>query len=236
MRARVLLPLLLVGWLAGVTAVLAQPQIPSTFFGTASVDGAAPPGDTDIRAFVDALDCTQLGPGPRYAIEDGLGTYVVNVMHESQKVGCGRDGKTVTFTIAGRTADQTAVWKPGPQEVNLNVGSGTPIPLPSRTPTPTARPGATQTNGTPSDDPGSGTPPRPTGTPPTDDITLTPQPRGSTTAAVRETPGAPSSVGGSDGEGGSAWPIFVVVGGIVALAGGGAGLVLSRRLHRPGTK
>ncbi len=239
---RAILLVLLAVFAHGASSVAAQPQIPSTFFGTASIDGAAPPADTDLRAFVDGQDCTQIGPGLRYAIEDGIGTYVLNVMHESQKAGCGREGKTVTFTIAGRTAEQTAAWKPGPQEVNLNVGSGTPIPLPSRTPTPTARPGASQTNSPPSDDPGTGTPPRPTGTPPTDDITLTPVARGSESPPGNgRTPGdassAASAAGGSGtpggGEGGSAWPILLVAGGLVALAGGGAGLALSRRLHKP---
>ncbi len=41
----------------------AQPALPSTFYGTASIDGRAPDAKAEVRGFVDGRDCTQGEPG-----------------------------------------------------------------------------------------------------------------------------------------------------------------------------
>ena len=211
----------------------AQPQIPSTFFGTASIDGKVPPADTDVRALIDGLDCTQDGPARRFVLDAGVGLYVVTVVHESQKPGCGRDGRTVTFTVGGRPAAQSAKWVAGPQQLDLNAGSGSAVPLPPATATPTGRvslvtPSAGNTQ------PG-GSPVSRTGTPPVDPITLTPssgvRPIDSATGAidVAVTPGPPSAgdkAGANDG--GILAPIVLGL-AVLAMAGAAAGFVLSRR-------
>ena len=71
-----------------LSPAVAQPQIPATFYGTASIDGRVPPPTADIRAVIDGIDCTQLGPSARFVVDGGVGKYVVSVIHESQREGC----------------------------------------------------------------------------------------------------------------------------------------------------
>ncbi len=216
-------------WLALVPAVAAlglslstgvasaQPQVPATFFGSATVDGKPPDDGTEVRGFVDGQDCTQVGPGYRGTIKDaGVGAYVINVVHESQKAGCGIEGKTVTFTIGGRTAVQTATWQLGPQRVDLTVGAGTPVPLPTSTPVPTA--GPTEAAATATEI--AKATPLSTGPPPTDDVTLP-----LSSGAVRR----PQAQASSDSGGVSVLLVVLVV--VIVLAAGGAvaGVILSRR-------
>src|SRR5512144_3014911 len=151
---------------AGSANAAAQPQLPSSFFGTASIDGKPPPNGTQVRGLIDGVDCTQ-GDAAGTALDGGVAEYVIHVMHESQKPGCGNDTKTVTFTIGGRPAAQTAKWKVGPQELNLNAGSGAPVALPTATATvPGVPPGAATTAAGAS----ATRPAPPGGTPPTDDV------------------------------------------------------------------
>lgn len=205
----------------------AQPQIPSSFFGSVTIDGKAAPDGTEIRALIGGVDCSQSPPGERTAVREGEATaYVIHVVHESQRPGCGRDGTVITFTIAGHLALQQGTWKPGPQELDLSTGAGEVVPLPTLTPT---VPGSTPDAPLATD---TGTPPtrsRPTGTPPTDDVqlpgTLTPP------AGVSGTREAPAFGSGNDG-GSSAWGLLVVALGVIAAGGAVAGVVLARR-RRP---
>lgn len=201
---------------------LAQPQIPGTFFGSVTVDGAPAADGVEVRAIVNGQDCSQAAPGTRPVIRDGAtAAYVINVVHESQRAGCARDGSIVTFTIGGRNAVQSAPWKPGPNQLDISVGAAPPIPLPSPTGTIGALV-ATQTAEAPP--PTSATLVRPSGTPPTDDVTFnrTPLPPGSTPTAaagkaVKEDGGSPVLL----------VAIVILVG--LAAAGAGAGFALSRR-------
>ncbi|MEO9256207.1 MAG: hypothetical protein ABI305_11730, partial [Tepidiformaceae bacterium] len=130
----------------GVAAAAAQPSIPATFYGSASIDGQSVPDGTEVRGFVDGKDCTQPAPGGnRGTVRDGdASAYVITVVHDSQIEGCGKDGKTITFKVGDRDAAQTAPWKVGPLHLDLNAGSGQPIALP----TPSAQaPDAGQTLG-----------------------------------------------------------------------------------------
>lgn len=200
-----------------VLPALAQPQIPSSFYGSVTVDGQSAPDDVEVRAFIDGIDCTQAPPGESLAAREGEASiYVLHVVHESQRPGCGRDGRTVTFTIAGQPASQQAVWRPGPQQVDLSVGAGPLVPLPTATATPvtgTIQPTALLSSTALA---------RPTGTPPTDDIQLP----GTVTPAPNATsPAAPPG----DGEVGSTGWLFVAALGIIAAAGIAGGVFLARR-------
>lgn len=230
-RMRVRLVFLLAA-LAGATAfarpVAAQPQIPATFFGSASLDGTPPAAGSEVRGYVDGLDCTQ--PGALGTIVDGgVGAYVIEVMHESQKPGCGKPGKSVTFTVAGRAAGQRAAWQAGPNRLDLNAGSGAPVPLPTPAATATPAvaanltPGATATTASI----GAVTPlPRPSVLP-TDDVTLPLTPRPPGFGSVSRSP----AEGGDSGF--PAWAAVVLAFGGVAAAGGAAGYWLSRRQRPP---
>ncbi|MCC6382575.1 MAG: hypothetical protein IT304_08690 [Dehalococcoidia bacterium] len=217
---------------AGVATVVqpagAQPQIPATYFGSASLDGAPPPEGSAVRGYVDGLDCTQ--PGALGTVVDGgVGAYVIEVMHESQKPGCGKPGKTATFTVAGRLAGQQAAWQAGPNRLDLNAGRGAPVPLP--TPAATAAPavGATTTSlgGTATAAVGAVTPlPRPSVLP-TDDVRLPLTPRPPGFGSVSRAPAA------DQGGDFPAWAVVVLAFGGVALGGGVSGYWLSRRRRPP---
>jgi hypothetical protein len=204
----------------------AQPSVPATFFGSVTINGEAAPTGTEVRGFIDGLDCTQSAPGERPAIREGQATaYVIAVVHDSQRPGCGRPGVTVTFTIAGEPASQRATWQPGPFQVDLSIGPGAIVPLPTATPT-VEGPPATSTN-LPSE-------PSPLpGTPPTDDVTLpgTPFPGNTPPGGDGLVSGAGAEPGNSNGSG-SLLPLLVAAVVLLAVLGGGAGYALSRR--RPG--
>lgn len=215
-----------------LTAAYAQPSIPSSFYGSVTVDGQAAPDGTEVRALIDGVDCTQAAPGERPAIRQGSATaYVVHVVHESQRPGCGREGTAVSFTIGGRPAVQQGLWTAGPQQLDLSTGAGPVVPLSTSTPTtPDAAPST----------PGAGTVStptaltRPTGTPPTDDVQL---PGAASPAAGTSTPvlsDGPDEPGASDG--GPAWVVLAAVAGVVVAGGAVGGLVLARRRSPPRTE
>ncbi len=198
--------------------MFAQPGIPATFYGSASVDGQPVPDGTPVRGFINGKDCTQPPPPERPGTmrDGGVSAYVIDVMHESQEPGCAAEGRTVTFTIGGRPANETAMWKAGDQHLDLNAGSGQPLPLPTAT---TATAGPTQAAATATEQ--AKFTPRAAGTLPTDDVSLgsTPHLPGSTAAeAPRGDSGGPSALS-----------ILLVLVLILGVAGAGAGIALSRR-------
>jgi hypothetical protein len=209
---RILLPLAAALLAAGTAAAAAQPQIPATVYGSVTIDGQPAPTGTEVRAFIGSTDCTQAAPGERLAFREGQATaYVVTVLHESQRPGCGRTGAVITFTVDGRPALQSVAWEPGPIRLDLSLGSPTVIPLPTATPT---LPGAASPTARPA----------PTGPPPTDDValpgTLVPSP-----PDVRAA-GDPRS----GGSGAPLWPWLA--GGLIVLAAGAAAAVVALRRRR----
>lgn len=207
--------------ITGAHSALAQPQLPSAVYGSASIDGMAVPDGTQVRGYIDGHDCTQTSGLTGTVTDGGVSAYVINVMHETQRAGCGKEGKTITFTIDGRPAPLSAAWKIGIQRLDLNIGQGQPIALPTLTPVtagsttiaPTPAAGASPS---PAAQP---TGPPPTGPPPTDDVHFgnTPKPPGSQPGSTSEHSGAP--VAG----------IGLVALALIAVAGGVAGYLLSRR-------
>src|SRR5579884_3964565 len=94
----------LVGLLPG-TQTSAQPLPPNRFFGRATVSGR-PAGGATINALVGGTTCGS-------ATADGSGNYRLDVLSSGERPGCGTDGATVTFTVAGQRASQTGTWKQG---------------------------------------------------------------------------------------------------------------------------
>lgn len=200
-----------------IGSALAQPQLPSTVYGSASIDGKPVPDGTQVRGYIDGNDCTQPSGLTGTVTDGGASGYVINVMHETQRPGCGKDGKTITFTIDGRPVSQSVEWKIGIQRIDLNIGRGQPIALPTQTPvTATSSTAVPTAAGTASA--------RPTGPLPTDDVQFgkTPKPPGSTGPTDPEDSGAPVAA------------ILLVGLAIIAAGGGVAGYFLSRRTrHEP---
>lgn len=233
MRPWIVLAALVPVFALPVAGARAQPSVPSSFYGSVTIDGQAAPDGTEVRALIDGVDCTQAAPGERPAIRQGSATaYVVHVVHESQRPGCGREGKTVSFTIAGRPALQRGAWKAGPQQLDLSTGSPEIVPLPTFTPT---SPGGAASPATG----GASTPAplvRPTGTPPTDDVRL-PGTASSPAATATGLPGdGPGEAGPSDD--GSAWVAIAAAAGALVAAGAVGGVVIARRRRpvRPGDR
>lgn len=199
----------------------AQPGFPATYFGSVAIDGEPVPDGTDVRGFIDGIDCTQLGANYRTTItEDGVSQYAIEVVHESQREGCGDEGRTVTFVIGDVTARETAEWRPGATMLDLNGGSDTEPTLAPTTPTSTLEPTAAAATAT---EAAQFTPIA--GTPPTGEVTLpvsTTEPGDSTL-----TPAPPSS-GDDDQSGGGLLILGVVLVGLLILGVAG-GTALGRR-------
>jgi hypothetical protein len=83
----------------------AQPLPPNRFFGRATASGQ-PAGGAAIAAQVGGTTCGS-------ATADGSGNYRLDVLSSGERPGCGTDGATVTFTVAGQRAAQTGTWKQG---------------------------------------------------------------------------------------------------------------------------
>ncbi len=213
-----------VAWaLAPGRPAVAQPQVPATFYGTAAIDGKPVPDGTEVRGYVGGLDCTQLGPNYRGTItEGGVSVYLVNIVHDSQKAGCGTAGKTVTFTVGGRPAGQTAEWKQGPRQVNLNAGSGQAPDLPTATPTRALAPSEVAATAT---EQARYTPIPATSLPTDESLAVTPT-RGAGGGVTGQGGGA---AGGDEAGGLAVGYVLLVVMGAIALTGVAIGLALSRR-------
>lgn len=206
-------------WLAGGGPAFAQPQVPASFYGTASIDGHALPDGTEIAAIIDGKDCTQPG-GNGTIVEGSASVYVINVMHESQAPGCGAEGKSIAFRVGTRDAAQTATWHTGLQRLDLNAGSGNPVPLPPEANSTVSEAGKQAT----ATEQAKFTPR--TGSPPTDDVSLT------TTPSPKGTVGSVPAKGNDDR---AVSPILAILVVLVVLIGVGAagGVGLSRRGRPP---
>jgi hypothetical protein len=100
----------------------------------------APCPTTAVRAYVDGRECGYYKANG-WLVVSYFGPLVV--LPESFQSPCGREGSTVTFTMDGYAANETAVWSPGFHFINL--GSYAPpageVQLPTPTPPfPTASP------------------------------------------------------------------------------------------------
>ena len=133
-----LLAFVALGPLGAVGNVRAQgpPQIPATYYGTLTIDGAPAPEGAFVRAYIDGRDCTQTD-AKGAVIEEGVARYVITVVHHTQVAGCGLEGAAVLFEVDGVEASPSVKWVAGPQEVNLSAGASV-SPESATTPTPIA--------------------------------------------------------------------------------------------------
>jgi hypothetical protein len=81
------------------------------FIGLAFIN-AAPADFPKVRAFIDGADCT--GPPGILPTDLDAATYQVSVLTAELKQDCGEDGDTVTFTINGLLANETALFQTVP--------------------------------------------------------------------------------------------------------------------------
>jgi hypothetical protein len=118
------------------------PTPPNRFYGTATLAGQPAPSGAPVVALIRGQNC-----GTGTVISAGtISTYTVDVASDFTVRGCGRDGDTVTFTIAGAPATQTGTFQTGAfTQLNLTAQPATPTPTPVRTPTPAPTPVRTPT-------------------------------------------------------------------------------------------
>ncbi len=117
-KLRAVVLLAVVALLLFPAAAFAQnpPELPCRFYGTVALDGADVADGTVIKAIVSGTEFTTTTPAAGY----GPSSYAVLI---EQPDGATYDGASVTFTIGGQAADQTATWISG-GNVNTDVSSG----------------------------------------------------------------------------------------------------------------
>lgn len=108
------------------SAQAVPPSPPATFYGTVT---GIPAGSKVIAVVVSGSTTVACGEGT-VGTEGSQTVYVVDVIHESQRTGCGAPGRTVRFyvpgsppTAPGRLAAETGTWNMGPVERNLTIGT-----------------------------------------------------------------------------------------------------------------
>ncbi|MEX0782744.1 MAG: hypothetical protein WD557_08845 [Dehalococcoidia bacterium] len=103
------------------------PPPPSTYYGT--VTGGAVAGQ-GVIAIVQSGTASQTCGDGKVLQDGGSMVYVVDVVQDAQKDGCGESGRSIRFYFTpngsnpGRLATETAQWgAPGaPKEQNLTLG------------------------------------------------------------------------------------------------------------------
>jgi hypothetical protein len=110
-----------------VTSVSAQPPTPpNRFFGNVTLDGTPAPAGANVTATIGGNICGQ-------TTVKADSTYVLDVLSSNQTPGCGTDGASVSFTVAGNPAG-SSTWTSG-NFSQLDLAATTPPP-PTAVPTP----------------------------------------------------------------------------------------------------
>jgi hypothetical protein len=101
-------------------SVSAQPPTPpNRFFGNATLNGSAAPAGTNVSATIGGNVCGQ-------TTVKADSTYVLDVVSSGQTAGCGTEGASVSFTVAGNPAG-SGTWHSG-QFTSLDLAGKTPSP------------------------------------------------------------------------------------------------------------
>lgn len=119
--------------------VAAVPPLPSSFYGTVTVNGANLPEGTLVQAKIDKkiVGYTQT------ILHEGKSVYAIDVPGDdssTSQVEGGVRGDVIQFIVGGLTANETGTWNSGTfVEFNLTVTSKSTVepPQPTRTPLPT---------------------------------------------------------------------------------------------------
>jgi opacity protein-like surface antigen len=106
-----------------VASVSAQPPTPpNRFFGDVTLDGSPASAGTNVTATIGGNICGQ-------TTVQADSTYVLDVVSSGQTAGCGTEGATVEFTVAGNSAG-SAAWSSGQfTELDL-VAEAAPVVTP----------------------------------------------------------------------------------------------------------
>ncbi|RLC79522.1 MAG: hypothetical protein DRI61_07720 [Chloroflexi bacterium] len=138
--------IMLIGAFAPVVSADEQsttPLPPNKFWGTVNLNGEPLAAGYMVKAYID-------GELRGSVIVTSEGNYGDNLNYLAVSGSASDEGKTITFTLAGVPAEETATWKAmnPPQVLNLTASGEpkeTPVPTPTPRPTVTATPAATAT-------------------------------------------------------------------------------------------
>ncbi len=125
---------------AAITPVSAQVfGPPSTFFGTIVDSAGDIPENTVVEAYIGETKCNTKDGKVLYATDgrNRIATYIIDVVSDEQKAGCGKRDSVVRIKIGDRFATQTGTWAAGPVELGVAFGSASPVPQPTAAPTAT---------------------------------------------------------------------------------------------------
>lgn len=235
--------------LLSVTTAAAQSfGPPQTIFGSITDSAGTVPDKLPVQALINGKVC---GEGTTEFVGEGssrVTVYAVDVVERGQRADCGSDGAEVRIKIGDRIADQKALWRAGPQRVDILFGgAATPAPIPTFTPTQPAT--ATSASNTPV--PGQTPQPIATGDATSGSTSATPGSSAVGTLPVSQTISSADATatatlrgglatneanggGGNDGDGGGlpVWGIAALVLGVVGVAGGGVGIMMARARAR----
>ena len=116
--------------------VAAVPPLPSSFYGTVTVNGSNLPEGTLVQAKIDK----------KIVLHEGKSVYAIDVPGDdssTSQVEGGVRGDVIQFVVGGLTANETGIWNSGTfVEFNLTVTSKSTVepPQPTRTLLPTQTP------------------------------------------------------------------------------------------------
>jgi len=132
--------IMLIGVFAPIVSADEQPPaplLPNKFYGEVSLNDEPLAVRYMVKAYID-------GELRGSVIVTSEGSYGDNLNYLAVDGGESDEGKTITFTLAGVTAEETALWhKMNPPQVLDLTASGEPSE--TQVPTPTATPTTTQT-------------------------------------------------------------------------------------------
>ena len=125
--------------------VAQTPPPPTRFYGAVYLNGVAPPIDTVIQAYVGEVLC---GESRVLDLGEPIGIgFFIDVFGESSAAGCGTDGATVTFRLAGVPVNEMGTFQTGSfvrLDLTADGEAGTPPsppePIPDSVPQPEPRP------------------------------------------------------------------------------------------------
>src|SRR5215213_7947461 len=168
---------------------------PTRFYGKVTINGERPPLGTKVEGYVEGALC---GEGEVRELGDPIGVgYVVDVLAESFKPGCAKEGASVSFKVGGLDAGETGEFHSGTfVQVDLTAQGqiATPTPPPTPLPRESPAPGAT------SPSPGASAVPSPGASPDASAAPgASPSPEASPGASASPSPGTSASPDASPG-------------------------------------
>lgn len=89
-----------------------QPSMPSSFYGTVTLNGENVPAGTTIQAVING----QVVATCQSQVHEGVSVYTIDIPSDdpgSTRMTGGRPGDTITFSVNGLEANETTTWRSG---------------------------------------------------------------------------------------------------------------------------